>query len=93
MVNVNSKAQKKGLISVKGNKIRATEKGLEIRDKVRGMRGGLFSVVDNMHKKLNSTRTKLIDMSAETIDPCNFINEISVKEGYEKYRRLFESLR
>ena len=84
------KAQKKGLISIKDNKIRLTEQGHEIKAKVQNMRGGLFSIVDNMQKKLNSIRTKFVDIPAEAIDLCNFINDISVKESYEKYRRNIE---
>lgn len=84
------KAQKKGLISIQANKIKVTEEGCEIRNKVQSMRGGLFSIVDNMYKELNSIRTKLIDMSEETIDTSRFITHISVKESYEQYRRNIE---
>lgn len=87
------KAQKKGLIQIKDNKIILTDKGQEIWTKVQGMRGGLFSIVDNMHKGLNSIRTKFMEIPDAAINPCNFINETSVKEGYDKYRRTLELVR
>jgi hypothetical protein len=79
------KAQKKGLISIQGNKIILLAKGQEIKTKVQNMRGGLFSIVNNMQKKLNSRRTKLFDQLDEDINPCIFINEKTVGESYRKY--------
>jgi hypothetical protein len=87
------KAQKKGLISIANNKIRLLNKGKEIKNKVHNMRGGLFTIVDNMDKKLNSKRTKLVDINENTIDPCSFINKKSMKESYLKYRNQFKKNR
>jgi hypothetical protein len=87
------KAQKKGLISIKDNKIRLTEQGLEIKAKVQNMRGGLFSIVDNMQKKLNSKRTKFLDVSDESIDTCHFITVNTIQEGHAKYSSHFKKNR
>lgn len=87
------KAQKKGILSIQDNKIKIKDKGQEIREAVQKMRGGLFSIVDNMQKKLNSNRTKVIDMPEENVDPCNFLNDSSVKQGYEKYIKKYEKKR
>jgi hypothetical protein len=76
------KAQKSGLISVTGNKITISEIGREIRAKVQNMRGGLFSIVNNMQKKLNSKRTKLPQIPDDAIDSCSFINENTIREGH-----------
>ena len=83
------KAQKRGLISIKDNKITISASGQEIRAKVQTMRGGLFSIVDNMQKKLNSKRTKLLDFPDATIEPCIFINEKTIQDGYWKYSSNF----
>ena len=87
------KAQKKGLISITNNKIKLLGKGKEIKDKVQNMRGGLFTIVDNMEKKLNSKRTKFEDIDDETIDPCNFINKKAIKESYVIYRNQLKNTR
>lgn len=87
------KAQKRGLISVKENKISISKSGQEIRTKVQNMRGGLFSIVNNMQKKLNSKRTKLPDVPDDAIDPCNFINEINLREGHQRYSNNFNKSR
>jgi hypothetical protein len=87
------KAQKRGLISIKENKITISASGQEIRAKVQTMRGGLFSIVDNMQKKLNSKRTKLLDFPDATIEPCIFINEKTIQDGYKKYRSNFNKSR
>ncbi len=87
------KAQKKGILSIHDNKIKIKDKGKEIRGAVQKMRGGLFSIVDNMQKKLNSNRTKLMDMPEAIIDPCNFITDTSVKDGHKKYLQIFEKSR
>jgi hypothetical protein len=79
------KAQKKGLISIQRNRIKISKQGQEVRSMVRKMRGGLFSIVDNMQKKLNSKRTTLLDVPDDDIDPCSFINEKAVRKGYAQY--------
>ena len=79
------KAQKRGLISVKENKVSISDSGKDVRVKVQNMRGGLFSIVNNMQKKLNSKRTRLLDVPDDDIDPCSFINEKAVRKGYAQY--------
>jgi len=87
------KAQKRGLISVKENRVSISDSGKDLRAKVQNMRGGLFSIVNNMQKKLNSKRTKLSVVSDNEIDPCDFINEKAVQEGHQRYSANFNKKR
>jgi hypothetical protein len=79
------KLHSRGLIDIKGNEIRITQLGIEIKSKVKG---GLFSQVDNCLKRLNSPRLKLIEIEKEAETSLNFLSDASIEEGYKKYKTV-----
>lgn len=74
-----------GLIDIKGNEIRITRLGIEIKGKVKG---GLFSQVDNCLKSLNSSKLKLTGFENETRTIIDFLSDESIEEGFKKYKTI-----
>ena len=74
-----------GLVDIKGNEIRITKLGIELKSKVLG---GLFSQVDNCLKRLNSPRLKLTDFDKEADTSLNFLSDELIEEGFNKYKTV-----
>lgn len=79
------KLHSRGLIDIKGNEIRITQLGIEIKSKIKG---GMFSQVDNCLKRLNSPRLKLIEIEKEHENSLDFLSDASIEEGYKKYKTV-----
>lgn len=75
----------KGLIEIRGNEIRLTNLGIEVKTKTKG---GLFSQVDNCLKRLNSPRLKLMEIVSEAETLLDFLSDASIEEGYKKYKTV-----
>lgn len=89
VVHALSLLHKHGLVEVEGKIIRVTSHGKAVYDNGRARRGGLFSIVSNMHKALNSPRIKHPIVSTQ-ID-LSFITDESMQEAYQQYRNNFEA--
>lgn len=76
--------QQKGLVMVKGDTIKLTSKAIEIKEKVLKMRGGLFDIVDNTLKILNSKSTRFINIEIQDISDCIFLTNSSINQAYKK---------
>jgi hypothetical protein len=79
------KAQAWGLAKVVNRQYRLTKTARVIHEQVENARGGMFSIVGNTQRILNSKRTKLQQVGE--IKPCRFITEDAVRRGYERYKR------
>lgn len=73
----------KGLIEIRGNEIRITDLGIEVKTKVSG---GMFSLVDNCLNRLNSKRLKFRDIDIKADLPQDFLSDKAIEEGYRKYK-------
>lgn len=84
------KAQKKGLISISESHLKMTPLGSQIIEKLRTMRGGRYSIVDNLFKILTSKKIVFGEIDEKDIDPCLFINPIAIQEAYLKYAEMLK---
>lgn len=85
-----SKLTLQELIEVKENKIRLTQKGVIIKDKIKKEKGGLFSMIDNTLKKLNSSRFKLNTHKIYSEIKYTFLKDELVEKGYKKYSDYYK---
>lgn len=79
------KGQKKGLFCIKNNEVVLSQTAIKIRDKIQKGGSGLFSIVENVEKALNSPRLKLHDIEDRRIDKCNFLTDENLSKAYREY--------
>lgn len=75
-----------GLVSVHENRFALTPLGQTI---ITSIHGGLFVIVLNLQKKLNSSRTKFEWVSE--VNDCSFLSEAVVESAYQQYRSVARS--
>ncbi len=86
-----SKLAEYGLITVEHDQIKISEDARKIIHKVQQSKGGLFSMVDNALKRLNSPRLKLpspIESKQSTFD---FLTEENLDIACKEYHKQFAS--
>lgn len=83
------KLHRRGLVEVKGKKVLVLALTEVLHTKIRGMRGGLFSIPDNALKVLNSPRTDLPNI--DEIPDVAFITADYVKNAYKSYVKLISA--
>ena len=82
----------RGLIAVDGKTIRLTDYGRRVQENGRARRGGLFSIVDNMHAALRSPRlapdpplSPVRPRSSHALPRFWFVNTRSLAEACDEY--------
>lgn len=80
-----SKLHARGLVDVRDATVIVTPSATGLHEKIKTMRGGMFTVVDNTLKVLNSPRTKMPPIGP-TPDVSFLTNEL-LKRAYEAYKR------
>lgn len=85
------KLHQRGLVDVRENGVLALPIAEELLLKIRGMRGGLFSIPNNALKVLNSPKSNLpvIDHAPSV----SFITSEFVRRAYKRYGKLFSKSR
>ncbi len=76
----------KGLIEIKGTNMRLSKEGIEIKNKVRSERGGLFKMVNNTLKRLNSPRLKLSGIKLDLTKYIALFSDEAFEKGYKEYQ-------
>lgn len=79
------KLQSTGLIEIKGNEIRLTQLGIDIKSK---LKGGLFSQIENCLKRLNSLRFKRTDFENEALISLDLLSDKRIEEGFNEYKTV-----
>lgn len=78
-----TKLHMRGLVEIEGENIKVTKLSETLYNKIEKMRGGLFSVVENCLKVLNSPRTKLPQI--ENKPNLEFITENYLNIKHKEY--------
>jgi hypothetical protein len=74
---------KHGLVVIVDSNVTTTSRSSKLHNRIRRMRGGLFSMVDNTLKVLNSPTTKLPQLA--TTPDVSFINSRFIKRAFKEY--------
>ena len=75
----------RGLIEINDDQMRFSKIGIEIREKVNNDKGGLFSMVDNALKRINSPGLKLNHVEREWENCFKFLNDHELEKSYNRY--------
>jgi len=80
------KLQIKGLIKVKGDQIILLDVALGIKKSVMDSKVGLFSMVDNTLKRINSQKIRVENVHLNLISSCEFLTENNLSKAYNEYK-------
>ena len=81
----------KGLIELNSKGLLLTKEGCAVKEKITNGKGGIFSMVENTLRRINSPKLKLRKIDKIEIDLSDILSNKNINEAYKDYSKNNEN--